>query len=151
MPTKDLAGLVVGYSLGRLHMMGIVAGCVYLISTCHFGKVRRGPCAARLAAGICDGPMHDGLAVRGHRAHGRAARADGFGGCNGRGQSAANGFRSIAPILRASRKCRVILRSGRLVSDGAQEISLYVFVVVVRFCEQATWSFFCSCTIQATN
>jgi hypothetical protein len=33
MPTKDLAGLVVGYSLARLHIMGIVAGCVYLLST----------------------------------------------------------------------------------------------------------------------
>jgi hypothetical protein len=33
MPTKDLAGVVVGYSLARLHIMGIVAGCVYLIST----------------------------------------------------------------------------------------------------------------------
>ena len=33
MPTKDLAGVVVGYSLARLHIMGIVAGCVYLVST----------------------------------------------------------------------------------------------------------------------
>ena len=33
MPTKDLAGVVVGYSLARLHIMGIIAGCVYLIST----------------------------------------------------------------------------------------------------------------------
>jgi hypothetical protein len=33
MPTKDLAGVVVGYSLARLHIMGIVAGCVYLIAT----------------------------------------------------------------------------------------------------------------------
>ncbi len=33
MPTKDLAGAVVGYSLARLHVMGIVAGCVYLIAT----------------------------------------------------------------------------------------------------------------------
>ena len=32
MPTKDLAGVVVGYSLARLHVMGIVAGCVYLIA-----------------------------------------------------------------------------------------------------------------------
>ena len=32
MPTKDLAGLIVGYSLARLHVMGIVAGCVYLLS-----------------------------------------------------------------------------------------------------------------------
>lgn len=33
MPTKDLAGAVVGYSLARLHVMGIIAGCVYLIAT----------------------------------------------------------------------------------------------------------------------
>jgi len=33
MPTKDLAGLIVGYSLARLHIMGIVAGCIYLLST----------------------------------------------------------------------------------------------------------------------
>lgn len=33
MPTKDLAGTVVGYALARLHVMGIVAGCVYLVST----------------------------------------------------------------------------------------------------------------------
>jgi hypothetical protein len=33
MPTKDLAGAVVGYSLARLHIMGIVAGCVYVIAT----------------------------------------------------------------------------------------------------------------------
>ena len=33
MPTKDLAGVIVGYSLARLHIMGIVAGCVYLLAT----------------------------------------------------------------------------------------------------------------------
>jgi hypothetical protein len=33
MPTKDLAGVVVGYSLARLHIMGIVAGCIYLVAT----------------------------------------------------------------------------------------------------------------------
>src|ERR1700704_1713114 len=33
MPTKDLAGVIVGYSLARLHIMGIVAGCLYLIAT----------------------------------------------------------------------------------------------------------------------
>jgi hypothetical protein len=33
MPTKDLAGTIVGYSLARLHVMGIVAGCVYLLAT----------------------------------------------------------------------------------------------------------------------
>ncbi|HSZ18767.1 MAG TPA: DUF4149 domain-containing protein [Candidatus Acidoferrum sp.] len=38
MPTKDLAGVVVGYSLARLHMLGIVAGCVYLIATAALEK-----------------------------------------------------------------------------------------------------------------
>jgi len=33
MPTKDLAGAVVGYSLVRLHVMGIIAGCLYLLAT----------------------------------------------------------------------------------------------------------------------
>ena len=33
MPTKDLAGVVVGYSLARLHILGIAAGCIYLLST----------------------------------------------------------------------------------------------------------------------
>jgi hypothetical protein len=32
-PNKDLAGVVVGYSLARLHILGIVAGCVYLLVT----------------------------------------------------------------------------------------------------------------------
>ena len=38
MPTKDLAGAVVGYSLLRLHILGIVAGCVYLIATAALEK-----------------------------------------------------------------------------------------------------------------
>jgi hypothetical protein len=38
MPTKDLAGVVVGYSLARLHILGIVAGCVYLIATASLEK-----------------------------------------------------------------------------------------------------------------
>jgi hypothetical protein len=33
LPTKDLTGAVVGYSLARLHILGIVAGCVYLLAT----------------------------------------------------------------------------------------------------------------------
>jgi hypothetical protein len=32
-PARDLTGAVVGYSLARLHILGIVAGCVYLIAT----------------------------------------------------------------------------------------------------------------------
>lgn len=33
LPTKDMTGLVVGYSLARLHVFGIISGCVYLIAT----------------------------------------------------------------------------------------------------------------------
>jgi hypothetical protein len=38
MPSKDLAGVMVGYSLARLHILGIVAGCVYLIATAALEK-----------------------------------------------------------------------------------------------------------------
>jgi hypothetical protein len=38
LPTKDLTGMVVGYSLARLHILGIVAGCVYLVATMAFEK-----------------------------------------------------------------------------------------------------------------
>ena len=38
MPTKDSAGLVVGYSLARLHVLGIVAGFVYLMATAALEK-----------------------------------------------------------------------------------------------------------------
>ena len=38
MPTKDLAGVVVGYSLARLHILGIVAGCIYIIATAALEK-----------------------------------------------------------------------------------------------------------------
>jgi uncharacterized protein DUF4149 len=37
-PTKDLTGVVVGYSLARLHVMGIVAGVTYLIATAALEK-----------------------------------------------------------------------------------------------------------------
>ena len=37
-PNKDLAGVVVGYSLARLHILGIVAGCVYLLATAALEK-----------------------------------------------------------------------------------------------------------------
>jgi hypothetical protein len=38
MPTKDLAGVVVGYSLARLHILGVVAGCIYIIATAALEK-----------------------------------------------------------------------------------------------------------------
>ena len=33
LPTRDMTGLVVGYSLARLHVLGVVAGVVYLLAT----------------------------------------------------------------------------------------------------------------------
>ncbi len=33
LPNNDLAGALVGYTLARLHLMGIVAGCIYLLAT----------------------------------------------------------------------------------------------------------------------
>ena len=38
LPTKDLTGTVVGYSLARLHVLGIIAGCVYLLATAALEK-----------------------------------------------------------------------------------------------------------------
>jgi len=38
LPTADLAGALVGYTLTRLHVIGIAAGCVYLISTAMLEK-----------------------------------------------------------------------------------------------------------------
>ena len=38
LPTKDLTGTVVGYSLARLHILGIIAGCVYLLATAALEK-----------------------------------------------------------------------------------------------------------------
>jgi hypothetical protein len=35
---NDLTGALVGYALGRLHIMGIVAGVLYLLSTAAAGK-----------------------------------------------------------------------------------------------------------------
>ena len=32
-PSKDLTGVVVGYSLARLHVLGIIAGILYLLAT----------------------------------------------------------------------------------------------------------------------
>ena len=33
LPNANLAGALVGYTLSKLHIMGIVAGCIYLIAT----------------------------------------------------------------------------------------------------------------------
>lgn len=33
LPNSDLAGALVGYAISRMHVIGIVAGCIYLLST----------------------------------------------------------------------------------------------------------------------
>ena len=33
LPNSDLAGALVGYTLSKLHIIGIVAGCIYLLAT----------------------------------------------------------------------------------------------------------------------
>jgi hypothetical protein len=33
LPNSDLAGALVGYTLSKLHIIGIVAGCIYLVAT----------------------------------------------------------------------------------------------------------------------
>ncbi len=38
LPTPDLAGAVVGYTLTRLHLMGLVAGIVFLLATAALGS-----------------------------------------------------------------------------------------------------------------
>jgi hypothetical protein len=38
LPTTDLAGALVGYTLTRLHILGIAAGCLYLIVTAALEK-----------------------------------------------------------------------------------------------------------------
>jgi hypothetical protein len=38
LPTKDLAGTLVNYSLARLHVIGIIAGVVYLLAAAVAGK-----------------------------------------------------------------------------------------------------------------
>jgi hypothetical protein len=38
LPSRDVAGAVVNYSLARLHLIGIVAGVIYLVATAVAGK-----------------------------------------------------------------------------------------------------------------
>jgi uncharacterized membrane protein len=50
LPSRDLAGRVVGRSLGALHWMGIVSGMVYLIASLLYARMSSGfahPLAAR--------------------------------------------------------------------------------------------------------
>ncbi len=46
--SRDQAGAIVGFTLGRLHLIGIGAGVIYLVA--HFLRQSQIPSAARLAA-----------------------------------------------------------------------------------------------------
>lgn len=48
LPTKDIAGTMVGLTLGRLHLIGIGAGVIYLVA--HFLRAATFPAIARYAA-----------------------------------------------------------------------------------------------------
>ena len=41
-PTRHVAGLVVGRSLGILHWMGIISGFVFLLSSLHYSRLSTG-------------------------------------------------------------------------------------------------------------
>ena len=50
LPSRDLAGAVIGRSLGALHWMGLISGAVFLISSTLYIRLSRGnanPMAAR--------------------------------------------------------------------------------------------------------
>ena len=71
LPNNDLAGALVGYTLTKLHMIGIVAGVVYLLSTAaserSIGALAH-PAALLVFVMI---RLHDGFAVRRDCANGR--------------------------------------------------------------------------------
>lgn len=46
--SRDQAGAMVGFTLGRLHLIGIGAGVIYLVA--HFLRASQFPSAARIAA-----------------------------------------------------------------------------------------------------
>ena len=74
----DQVGAFVGLALGRLHLMGIVAGVIYLIAAMVLG---RSPAALLRPAPLlvlADGGADVCFAILGDREYGCAPRADGF-------------------------------------------------------------------------
>ncbi len=124
MPTSDLAGALVGYTLARLHILGIVAGCVYLIATAALEKsvaaLARPAALLVFVMIVCT----MALAIRRHRADGCASCADGFGRRDAGRESSASGVRSPAPVFGAAGKRRAALRPRCIFSNGAPEMAV---------------------------
>ena len=80
LPTRHLAGLMVGRSLGILHWMGIVSGLVFLASSLTYNWLTRGaahPFAARHVLIVPDAGAYADFTIRSDSAHGCAAGYDG--------------------------------------------------------------------------
>ena len=97
--TQDQAGALVGLTLGRLHLLGIVAGVIYLLVTAIWGR----SAMALVRAGAAAGDRHAGadvcVAVLGDEHDGRAAGANGFGGRGAAHRRAARFVRPAASHL----------------------------------------------------
>src|SRR5437899_12654430 len=114
--SRDQAGAVVGMALGRLHLLGLIAGVLFLVAraalslhwprTCLAGQPRRARGGRHAAADA-------GFAVFGCAAHGSPARADGFRRPRAGRQSPACRVQPSAPRFGASGSCRPPGRSRR--------------------------------------
>ena len=124
MPTKDLAGTVVGYSLARLHILGIVAGVVYLLATAAAEKsvaaLVRPAALLVFVMIVCTMISQYGVIARMDALRLQMGSVDAAGADN----PAANFLRSPAPGLRAPGNGRAPLRARRLVPDRTTKIFL---------------------------
>ncbi len=101
---NDLAGMLVGYALGRLHVMGIIAGVVYLLATVAAEKslaalVRPAALLVFLMI-VCTMASQYGVIARMDALKLQMGSVDATPG----GQSPAHGVQSIAPIFGADRE-----------------------------------------------
>ena len=62
LPNRDQAGLLVGFTLGGLHVMGLIAALVFVIASLAIGKSLRTFIEPAVAARDSDGCFHDRIA-----------------------------------------------------------------------------------------
>ena len=118
--SRDQPGILVGFSLGRLHVMGIIMGLVYLAATVSlalFATSARSSFGglARLAALIVspDDPAYCGVKLGSFAAPPRSAPANGLSGCNASRKSPPYPIRPPPPDVRAPRRWRPPSRPRR--------------------------------------
>ena len=92
--TQDQAGALVGLTLGRLHLLGIVAGVDLPAGDGDMGALGGGAAASGAAAGDRHAGADVCVAVLGDEHDGRAASANGFGG---RGAAHGRAARFVRP------------------------------------------------------